>query len=309
MTDDPTAASDPARVPDALDDDRDSSDQGGGSQDEGDNIEAGEGSSSRPQQVAPRRTRRQRRSASKTRKIRRAKAGIAQKLEFMTHLMGSLDVAIIVELCTLYYMEYAPSSSPIHLIDCPRGNTSKLTVLHHLKLLLLRPPRTHRRAVSLSHAQGRRATQTASPAPTQHDVGLWRQHRLHAHAPSLRPARSRRDQPRLPPRRHYDRSYRPESPHLALQSAAPRLRNLGTTMRELRRLAGDGPGPKDGADAEEPVGWGCFQGAERCDTGGVCSNGGSRRLNRGDISSAGCGCGRARRHTRRTARRGRTRRY
>lgn len=113
MTDDPTAASDPARLPDPLDDDRDSSDHGG-SQDEGDN-EAGEGSSSRPQQDAPRprgsRTGR-RRSASKMRKIRRAKAGIAQKLEFMTHLMDSLDVAIIIELCILYYMEYAPSSIP-----------------------------------------------------------------------------------------------------------------------------------------------------------------------------------------------------
>lgn len=115
MTDDPTAPSDPARLPDSLDDNHESSDHDG-SQDEGDNG-AVEGSSSRPHQDAPR-PRGSRRSASKMRKIRRAKAGIAQKLDFMTHLMGSLDVAIVVELCILYYMEYAPSLSP--LLNAPK---------------------------------------------------------------------------------------------------------------------------------------------------------------------------------------------
>lgn len=146
MTDDPTAASDPARLPDPLDDGHEFSDHGG-SQDEGGN-DAGEGSSSHPRQHAPR-PRGSRRSASKMRRIRRAKAGITQKLDFMRHLMGSLDVAIIVELCILYYMEYAPSpSSPL---PDPQ-NASVLTIIDPPKLLLLWPSPAYGRSVYLSHA-------------------------------------------------------------------------------------------------------------------------------------------------------------
>jgi hypothetical protein len=33
------------------------------------------------------------------------KAGLAKKLQFMTHLMKSLDMVVFAEMCTLYYME------------------------------------------------------------------------------------------------------------------------------------------------------------------------------------------------------------
>lgn len=110
MNNDPTAASDSARLPPAIDD-RDSD---AGSQDEGDrdgqgesDVEvqgnAGEGSSHHRDSRRPRRSRNGRRRSSS--KIRRAKAGIAKKLDFMTHLMSSLDVVIFAELCILYYME------------------------------------------------------------------------------------------------------------------------------------------------------------------------------------------------------------
>ncbi|KAJ4394748.1 hypothetical protein N0V93_003967 [Gnomoniopsis smithogilvyi] len=109
MNNDPTAASDPARLPPTLDD-RDSD---AGSQDEGDQYRrarsddegqdnVGEGSSHRQDTQNPRRSRGRRRRSSK---IRRAKAGIAKKLDFMTHLMSSLDVVIFAELCILYYMD------------------------------------------------------------------------------------------------------------------------------------------------------------------------------------------------------------
>ncbi|CAN8099292.1 unnamed protein product [Discula destructiva] len=102
MNDDPTAASDPARLPDPLDDDdEDRNSSGAGSQDEDD---AGEGSSRRPQDAQrSRRSRTGRRRSSS--KIRRAKAGIAKKLDFMTQLMSSLDVTIYAELSILYYMD------------------------------------------------------------------------------------------------------------------------------------------------------------------------------------------------------------
>lgn len=116
MNDDPAAASDPARLPPTIDD-RDSD---AGSQDEGGRDghvdsdgegqgqgNAGEGPSHRQDSRRPRRSRTGRRRSSS--KIRRAKAGIAKKLDFMTHLMSSLDVVIFAELCILYYMEY----------DCP----------------------------------------------------------------------------------------------------------------------------------------------------------------------------------------------
>lgn len=118
MNDDPTAASDPARLPSTLDDDDDDRGSDAGSQDEGGRYghdhghsdgegqdNTGEGPSLRQdtQQRARRSRHGRRRSSSK---IRRAKAGIAKKLEFMTHLMSSLDVVIFAELCILYYMEY-----------------------------------------------------------------------------------------------------------------------------------------------------------------------------------------------------------
>lgn len=36
---------------------------------------------------------------------RMRKAGLAKKLQFMTHLMKSLDMVVFAEICTLYYME------------------------------------------------------------------------------------------------------------------------------------------------------------------------------------------------------------
>jgi hypothetical protein len=35
----------------------------------------------------------------------RRKAGLVKKLQYMTHLMKSLDMVVFAELCTLYYME------------------------------------------------------------------------------------------------------------------------------------------------------------------------------------------------------------
>ncbi|KAF3762404.1 DUF1746-domain-containing protein [Cryphonectria parasitica EP155] len=97
MNDDPTAASDTARLPA-----RDENDSDAGSQDD-DN--AGEGSSQQAfverSRGAARRDGRRRTSS----RVRRAKAGIAKKLEFMTHLMSSLDVVVFAELCALYYMD------------------------------------------------------------------------------------------------------------------------------------------------------------------------------------------------------------
>lgn len=36
---------------------------------------------------------------------RNRKAGLGKKLQFMTHLMKSLDMVVFAEMCTLYYME------------------------------------------------------------------------------------------------------------------------------------------------------------------------------------------------------------
>lgn len=97
MNDDSTAASDTARLP--THDDNDSDD---GSQE--DEVEVGQGSSQEPSARRSRRSRNGRRRSSS--RVHRAKAGIAKKLEFTTHLMSSLDVAVFAELCVLYYMEY-----------------------------------------------------------------------------------------------------------------------------------------------------------------------------------------------------------
>lgn len=117
MNDDPTAASDPARLPPTLDD-RDSD---AGSQDENEGHgesegNAGEGSSHLQDTQRPRRSRNGRRRSSS--KIRRAKAGIAKKLNFMTHLMSSLDVVIFAELCILYYMEFVRLVRTLQLSRC-----------------------------------------------------------------------------------------------------------------------------------------------------------------------------------------------
>lgn len=110
MNDDPTAASDSARLPLARDDIDIDNESDVGSQDEADlqgQVPSGEGANHQHSQ-SDRRARRarnaKRRAASQ---VRRAKAGIAKKLEFFTHLMSSLDVVVFAELCVLYYMEYA----------------------------------------------------------------------------------------------------------------------------------------------------------------------------------------------------------
>ncbi|KAL6403116.1 hypothetical protein AUP68_12449 [Ilyonectria robusta] len=54
----------------------------------------------------------QRRKKKKSR--RKRNPGLARKLEFVTHLLKSLDTLVFVELSALYYMEYVfiPSSLP-----------------------------------------------------------------------------------------------------------------------------------------------------------------------------------------------------
>lgn len=42
-------------------------------------------------------------SAADSERVR--KAGLAKKLQFMTHLMKSLDMVVFAEICALYYME------------------------------------------------------------------------------------------------------------------------------------------------------------------------------------------------------------
>ncbi|KAG6363346.1 hypothetical protein INS49_008443 [Diaporthe citri] len=93
MNNDPTPASSAARLPTHDDNDSDAR-----SQDEGDAQ-----GPSRQQSQRRRRSRHGRRRSSS--RVRRAKVGIAKKLEFMTHLMSSLDVLVFAELCVLYYMD------------------------------------------------------------------------------------------------------------------------------------------------------------------------------------------------------------
>lgn len=102
MSNDPTAASSAARSPTHDDNDSDVDvdiDVDPRAEAEAD---AGEGSSRQPG-VGRRRSHNGRRRSSS--RVRRAKAGIAKKLEFMAHLMSSLDVVVFAELCVLYYME------------------------------------------------------------------------------------------------------------------------------------------------------------------------------------------------------------
>lgn len=99
MNDDATATSDTARLPTFDDNDSDA-----GSHDE---VDPGAASSHQGPLPRRRRSRNGRRRSSS--QIRRAKAGIAKKLEFFTHLMSSLDVVVFAELCVLYYMEYVSS--------------------------------------------------------------------------------------------------------------------------------------------------------------------------------------------------------
>lgn len=127
MNHDPTAAADPARLPtrDDLD-----SDTAGYNNDDG--LDAGEGTSGRRvdgRRSSHRRVSRNRRRRSSSR-VRRAKAGIARKLDFMTNLMSSLDVLVFAELSVLYYMEYVMSCCPLRdhaLAD--KSLTSLLLVL------------------------------------------------------------------------------------------------------------------------------------------------------------------------------------
>lgn len=108
MSDDPTAASSAARSPPTHRDNDDNNNENDSDVDVDVDVDAeaevdaGEG----PSQQQPRSRRRsrngRRRSSSR---VRRAKAGIAKKLEFMAHLMSSLDVLVFAELCVLYYMD------------------------------------------------------------------------------------------------------------------------------------------------------------------------------------------------------------
>ncbi|KAK3936061.1 DSC E3 ubiquitin ligase complex subunit 4 [Diplogelasinospora grovesii] len=66
----------------------------------------------------------------KTREERR-KAGMAQKLQFMSHLQKSLDMIVYAYLCTLYYMEcslprFLVRVLPYHLFLSPKENAAHL---------------------------------------------------------------------------------------------------------------------------------------------------------------------------------------
>ena len=63
-------------------------------------------------------------SAAESDRLR--KAGLAKKLQFMTHLMKSLDMVVFAEICTLYYMELVYRSSPPSL-SCLISNKLFLT--------------------------------------------------------------------------------------------------------------------------------------------------------------------------------------
>lgn len=116
MSNDPAAASDTARLPnnndeDAADDNDNESQIDGSPYDDIDaepssrNNGAGDSASADAEAASSRPGRRSRKRRSSS-KIRRAKAGIAKKIEYTTHLMSSLDVVVFAELCVLYYMEY-----------------------------------------------------------------------------------------------------------------------------------------------------------------------------------------------------------
>lgn len=113
MNHDPTAAADPARLPRRDDSDVDP-DEGTSTTTGGRRLDG------RPSTRPPRSSRsrpRRRRSSSR---VRRAKAGIAKKLDFMTNLMSSLDVLVFAELSVLYYMEYVYVAL-LPLLQPPRG--------------------------------------------------------------------------------------------------------------------------------------------------------------------------------------------
>lgn len=103
MSDDPTAASSAARLP-PIHDGNDNDSDVDVDVDVDAEVEADTGDGPIQQRPQPRRRSRNGRRRSSSR-VRRAKAGIAKKLEFMAHLMSSLDVLVFAELCVLYYME------------------------------------------------------------------------------------------------------------------------------------------------------------------------------------------------------------
>lgn len=67
---------------------------------EDDTADDDNGASSRQQNGSAASTRRRRPKLSK-----KAKAGLTKKLQFLLHLLMSLDALIYAELCVLYYME------------------------------------------------------------------------------------------------------------------------------------------------------------------------------------------------------------
>lgn len=74
----------------------------------------------------------QRRKKKKSR--RKRNPGLARKLEFVTHLLKSLDTLVFVELSALYYMEYVfiPSSPPTAL--APHGPRSPLRPIYRCSM-------------------------------------------------------------------------------------------------------------------------------------------------------------------------------
>lgn len=117
MNHDPTAAADSARLSrhdddSASDSDADANVNANVDADATPSPTPSPSTSRRRQSSRSRPRRRRRRSSSR---VRRAKAGIARKLDFMTNLMSSLDVLVFAELSVLYYMEYVVPLAPLFI--------------------------------------------------------------------------------------------------------------------------------------------------------------------------------------------------
>lgn len=107
MNDDLSAAADTARLPTRDDSDSDTAAHHYHHADAEADADPGESTSGRRVDGRrPRRSSQNRRRRRSSSRLRRARAGIARKLEFTTNLMSSLDVLVFAELSVLYYMEY-----------------------------------------------------------------------------------------------------------------------------------------------------------------------------------------------------------
>lgn len=94
MNDDPTLSSAANQPPTHPDDSGAGNERDAGRTREEDGPAQASSSSSAPSQ-----------SVADTAASLKRKAGLAKKLQFMTHLMRNLDMIVFAEICALYYME------------------------------------------------------------------------------------------------------------------------------------------------------------------------------------------------------------